>query len=235
MTNDKTLRRIKSFVLRAGRLSPRQKLGLEQWLPDYQVTLGDAPWNLTECFGRSADVVIELGFGMGQTLIAMAQDQPHINFLGIEVHQAGIGSLAAELHDHAIQNVRIAPYDAVEVLQKGIAPDVLTGINIFFPDPWPKLRHHKRRLIQPEFVSLVLEKIKPGGFIHLATDWQDYATHMLNVLSHHPDLVNHQPGGGFIPRPGSRPLTKFEQRGMNLGHEVWDLLFTRKMMVAQRV
>ncbi|PJD90548.1 MAG: tRNA (guanosine(46)-N7)-methyltransferase TrmB [Legionella sp.] len=228
MTNDHALRRIKSFVLRAGRLSPRQKLGLETWLPDYQLTLGETPWDLTACFGRSADVVIELGFGMGQTLITMAQASPHINFLGIEVHQAGIGSLAAELHDHAIQNVRIAPYDAVDVLQRAIAPNALSGINIFFPDPWPKARHHKRRLIQPDFINLVLKKIKPGGFIHLATDWQEYAMHMLEVLAPNPDLLNKHPGGGFIPRPESRPLTKFEQRGMNLGHEVWDLLFTRK-------
>ncbi len=219
---------IKSFVIRAGRLSPRQKKGLEQCLPDYQLALTDEAWDWDACFGRSADVVVELGFGMGKTLVALAQENPLINFLGIEVHRAGIGNLAMTLQEQKIENVRIAPYDAVDVLQRGVAAESLAGINIFFPDPWPKLRHQKRRLIQPDFVKLVVSRIRSGGWIHLATDWEDYAWQMLEVLMQDPGLVNLDPKGGFIPRPIARPLTKFEQRGLNLGHAVWDLKFQRK-------
>ncbi|HVT63501.1 MAG TPA: tRNA (guanosine(46)-N7)-methyltransferase TrmB [Legionellaceae bacterium] len=228
MTNASPLRTIKSFVLRAGRLSPRQKLGLEFYLPKYQLSLEEGVWDLSTHFGRQADVVMEIGFGMGQTLVTMALDQPHINFIGIEVHQAGIGSLAVALHDQGIENVRIAPYDAIEVLKRGIDAHALSGINIFFPDPWPKARHHKRRLIQAELVHLLTEKLKSGGFIHLATDWQAYAEQMLDILLQESALMNDDPHGGFIPRPNTRPLTKFEQRGINLGHGVWDLRFTRK-------
>lgn len=220
--------RIKSFVVRAGRLSPRQKLGLEQALPAYQLTLTDQPWDFAASFGRSADVVVELGFGMGKTLLSMAESAPQTDFLGIEVHRAGIGNLAMSLHEQKIENVRIAPYDAVEVLQQGIAADSLAGVNIFFPDPWHKARHQKRRLIQPEFVRLLVSRLQPGGWLHLATDWEDYATQMLEVLSQNPDLVNLAQEGDFIPRPDSRPLTKFEQRGLNLGHGVWDLQYKRR-------
>jgi len=228
MTTNNPPRAIKSFVLRAGRLSPRQKLGLERYLPEYQLTLADAPWDLDAMFHRSADVIVELGFGMGQTLVSMAIAQPHINFLGIEVHQAGIGALVMALHDQGIKNVRIAPYDAVEVLKRGISDGALSGMNIFFPDPWPKARHHKRRLIQPTFLTLAAEKIQAGGFLHLATDWQEYAEHMHHVLVQHSDFINQDPAGGYVVRPQTRPLTKFEQRGIKLGHEVWDLIFLRK-------
>lgn len=221
------MRTIKSFVLRAGRLSPRQRLGLEQVSPKYQLDLADQPWNWESCFGRAADVIVEIGFGMGQTLLTMAEAAPQSNFLGIEVHRAGIGNLAMGLHEHQIENVRIAPYDAVEVLQHGIGAETLAGVNIFFPDPWPKARHQKRRLIQPEFIRLLVSRLRPGGWLHLATDWEDYASQMLEVLSQHPDLVNLDPDGGYIARPESRPLTKFEQRGLNLGHAVWDLMFSR--------
>lgn len=217
--------RIKSFVVRAGRLSPRQKLGLEQTLPKYQLTLTDEPWDFAASFARSADVVVEIGFGMGKTLLSMAHAAPQTNFLGIEVHRAGIGNLAMGLHEQKIENLRIAPYDAVEVLQQGVVADSLAGVNIFFPDPWPKARHQKRRLIQPDFVRLLVSRLKPGGWLHLATDWEDYAAQMLEVLSQNPDLVNLAEEGGFIPRPDSRPLTKFEQRGLNLGHGVWDLKY----------
>ena len=219
------MRTIKSFVLRAGRLSPRQKLGLEQWLPEYQLPLVTTPWDWMACFGRQADVIVEIGFGMGQSLITVAQAAPQYNFLGIEVHQAGIGNLAMTLHEQNMQNVRIAPYDAVEVLQRNIPAESLAGVNIFFPDPWPKARHHKRRLIQPEFVRLLCSRIRSGGWIHLATDWQDYAQQMLEVLSQNPELVNLAEHGDYIERPDTRPLTKFEQRGLKLGHQVWDLQF----------
>lgn len=226
--NNVSLSRVcKSFVLRAGRLSPRQKQGLEQWLTEYQLALTDNPWDLPASFGRNADVVVEIGFGMGQALITMAQANPQLNFIGIEVHRAGIGSLVADLHDLGINNVRVAPYDAVEVLTRGISAGALAGVNVFFPDPWPKLRHQKRRLIQPDFLRLLTSRLRMGGWVHLATDWEDYAMQMLQVLSQHPDLMNQDVNGGFIPRPESRPLTKFEQRGLNLGHQVWDLIFTR--------
>lgn len=222
------MRTIKSFVLRAGRLSPRQKLGLEQYLPQYQLQLTDAPWDWSTSFSRAADVVVEIGFGMGQTLITMAQEAPQYNFLGIEVHQAGIGNLAISLHEQQIENVRIAPYDAVEVLRRGIQERTVAGVNIFFPDPWPKARHHKRRLIQLDFVKLLVSRIRPGGYLHLATDWEDYAEQMLEVLAQNSDLVNLDPNGEFISRPETRPLTKFEQRGLKLGHKVWDLQFRVK-------
>lgn len=219
---------IKSFVLRAGRLSPRQRLGLEQKLPQYQLTLAEQPWNWEQCFGRSGKVVFEIGFGMGHTLVTTAQAEPETLFLGVEVHRAGIGNLAMSLSEQQVENVRIAPFDAVEVLKQGVAVESLAGVNIFFPDPWPKARHQKRRLIQPDFLNLLITRLQHGGWVHLATDWEDYAEQMLFVLSQHPELVNINPAGGFISRPDSRPLTKFEQRGLNLGHGVWDLKFSRK-------
>ncbi len=219
-------RRIKSYVLRAGRLSPRQERGLVEWLPNYQLPLSEEAWDLPAVFARDADTLVEIGFGMGASLLLMAQQNPEINFIGIEVHQAGIGSLAADLHDHAISNVRIAPYDAVTVFQHQIKPHSLAGIQIFFPDPWPKARHHKRRLVQTEFLQGLIETLKPGGFIHCATDWENYAEHMLAVLSAEPRLQNQ--AKDYSPRPERRPLTKFEKRGQLLGHGVWDLIFCQR-------
>jgi len=221
-------RAIKSYVIRAGRVSNRQQQGLDNWLKDYQLNLEDSPWSLDKTFGRSADTVVEIGFGMGNSLLTMAQNNPELNYIGIEVHQAGVGSLAADLHDHQLSNVRLVAHDAVEVLQTQIEDNTLAGIQIFFPDPWHKKRHHKRRLIQPAFIELVAKKIKPGGFIHCATDWQEYAEHILQVLSLEPALTNQQKEGGYSPKPASRPLTKFERRGERLGHGVWDLVFIKK-------
>lgn len=220
-------REIKSYVLRAGRMSPRQQQGLELFLPNYQLQLGSKPWDFVIEFGREADTIVEIGFGMGASLLTMAQNNPELNYIGIEVHKAGVGSLAADLNDHKISSVRIVNHDAVEVFRTQIADDSLAGVQIFFPDPWHKKRHHKRRLIQTEFIKLLVQKIKPGGFIHCATDWQDYAEHILEVLSAEPKLKNQQAQGGYSPRPETRPLTKFEQRGERLGHGVWDILFTR--------
>jgi len=236
-------RTIKSFVLRAGRMSPRQQQGIDLWLMDYLIpsTVITSPgetrnldiistdqveyWDLPTLFGRDADTVVEIGFGMGASLLTMARQAPEVNFIGIEVHWAGVGSLAADLHDHEITNVKIAPYDAVEVFKRCIPDHELAGVQIFFPDPWPKKRHHKRRLIQPDFIRLLMTKLKPGGFIHCATDWEEYAMHMHAVLSAEPALHNVQADGQFLPRPDTRPLTKFEQRGTRLGHGVWDLKF----------
>ncbi|KTD40078.1 tRNA (guanosine(46)-N7)-methyltransferase TrmB [Legionella parisiensis] len=220
-------RKIKSYVLRAGRVSNRQRQGLDFWLKNYELTVDGTPWNLSKEFGRTADTVIEIGFGMGASLLAMAKNNPELNYIGIEVHQAGVGSLAADLHEYKLLNVRIVAHDAVEVFRTKLLDNSLAGVQIFFPDPWHKKRHHKRRLIQKEFIQLLTKKIKPGGFIHCATDWQDYAEHMLEVLSTEMTLQNTQKEGGYSPRPLSRPLTKFEQRGERLGHGVWDLIFTK--------
>ncbi len=221
-------RGIKSYVVRAGRVSPRQQQGLDVHLPQYSLPLTNESWDLSVVFARHAPTIVEIGFGMGASLLAMAQANPERNYIGIEVHQAGLGSLAADLHDRQITNVRLVAHDAVAVLQHQLADESLAGIQIFFPDPWPKKRHHKRRLIQADFVRLLVKKLKKGGFLHCATDWQEYAEHMLTVLDAESLLSNQQPEGGFIPRPSQRPLTKFEHRGERLGHGVWDLMFLKK-------
>lgn len=218
---------IKSFVLRAGRVSKRQQYALETWLVDYEMPKSADLWCIDEAFGRKAETIVEIGFGMGSTLLQMAEQQPEVNFIGIEVHQAGIGSLVASLHEHQIKNVRIAPFDAVEVFGTCIPDNTLKGVQIFFPDPWPKKRHQKRRLINPAFVKKLVTKLQVGGYLHCATDWKDYAESMLRVLNSESTLINQQGQGGFVPRPTYRPLTKFEQRGTRLGHAVWDLIFNR--------
>ncbi|KTD38900.1 tRNA (m7G46) methyltransferase, SAM-dependent [Legionella nautarum] len=221
-------RTIKSFVLRGGRVSNRQQLALDHFLPDYELTLAATPWDLSAVFKREAKTVVEIGFGMGASLVAMAQQQPELNFIGIEVHRAGVGSLVADLHDQKMTNVRVVSHDAVEVFKHHFISNSLAGIQIFFPDPWHKKRHHKRRLVQSELIKLLVDRLQVGGFIHCATDWQDYAEHMQTVLSQEVLLMNTQADGGFSPRPDTRPLTKFEQRGNRLGHGVWDLIYTKK-------
>ena len=221
-------RDIKSFVLRAGRVSPRQQHALDHLLADFTLPMQLTPWCFAEVFGREADTVVEIGFGMGASLLTMAMARPEVNFIGIEVHRAGLGSLVADLHDGGVTNVRIAAFDACDVFRTCLPDASLAGIQIFFPDPWPKKRHHKRRLIQPDFVNVLVQKVKDGGFIHCATDWQEYAEQMNGVLSNNPSLINQLPAGGFSERPDTRPLTKFEQRGQRLGHGVWDLIFLRK-------
>lgn len=176
-------------------------------------------------FGRAAPLILEIGSGMGETTLALARQRPHQNFLAIEVHGPGVGSLLKGISEEHLDNIRVMRHDAVEVLQERMPAGSLAGIHIFFPDPWPKARHHKRRLIQPEFVHLLAKRLAPGGYLHLATDWEDYAEQMLAVLSHEPALKN--TGTGFVPRPESRPVTKFEQRGLRLGHGVRDLIFER--------
>lgn len=223
-------RAIKSFVIRAGRVSNRQQQGLDEWLKDYELSMDGKPWDLAAVFGRKADTVVEIGFGMGHSLQTMARQQPETNFIGIEVHRAGVGSLAADLHDHQLTNVRLVPHDAVIVFKQQLAEQSLAGVQIFFPDPWHKKRHNKRRLIQPEFIASIVPLLKKDGFIHCATDWQDYADHIYTVLEGCESLRNSQAEGGFSPRPESRPLTKFEQRGTRLGHGVWDLIYCKNEM-----
>jgi tRNA (guanine-N7-)-methyltransferase len=177
-------------------------------------------------FGRKAPLVVEIGFGMGQATAQIAQARPDLDYLGIEVHAPGIGALLQRIDEAALTNLRIVQHDAVAVLEAMIAPESLSGVHVFFPDPWPKKKHHKRRLIQPPFVALLASRLAPGGRLHCATDWQPYAEQMLAVLSAETQLVNS--ANGFAPRPDERPLTKFEQRGQTLGHGVWDLVFTRR-------
>lgn len=221
-------RTIKSFVLRAGKMTIRQKHGLTNLLKNYALSVDSQVWDFTKIFANQHDVILEIGFGMGRSLLETAIANPLINFIGIEVHLAGVGSLAADLDEHKINNVKIVNFDAAQIFAHNISSNSLTGIQIFFPDPWHKKRHHKRRLIQSEFVKILVDKLKPGGVLHCATDWQDYAEHILQVLQNEESLVNLSANNNYVDRPESRPMTKFEQRGMKLGHEVWDLQFIKR-------
>lgn len=218
-------RPIRSFVLRQGRLSAAQARALEEQrnlVIDYRSTLVDP----AEIFGRRAPLVVEIGFGMGHATADIAEALPDHDFIGIEVHTPGVGSLLKMLGARHVPNVRVIQHDAVEVLRDMIADESLAGVHIFFPDPWPKKRHHKRRLIQPGFVASLVRKLKPGGYIHCATDWQEYAEHILEVLQNEPALKN--TARGYAPRPAYRTESNFERRGLRLGHGVWDLVFRRQ-------
>ncbi len=219
-------RTIRSFVRREGRLTEGQARALELLWPRFGVEAGEQPIDLNTLFGREAPRVLEIGFGMGDSLAEMAAAQPDHDWLGIEVHRPGVGRLLIHVEQLGLTNLRVMCTDAVEVLQRQLADGSLDRVQIFFPDPWHKKRHHKRRLIQPPLVALLVRKLKPGGAIHLATDWEPYAQHMLAVLSGTPGLTNRSPSGDYVPRPDHRPQTKFERRGARLGHGVWDLLFT---------
>lgn len=218
-------RSIRSYVLRQGRMTKAQARAYAQLLPKYGVPFARQPLDLVALFERVAPKIVEIGFGMGETTAAIARENPDKDYLGIEVHSPGVGSLLNRIEAFGLTNVRIVQHDAVDVMEFMLEPESLDGIHVFFPDPWPKKRHHKRRLIQPPFAALMAERLKPGGYLHIATDWQDYAEHILAVLSAQPRLAN--TADGFAARPPSRPLTKFEQRGRRLGHEVWDMVFRR--------
>jgi len=220
-------RPIRSFVRREGRITKAQERALTELWPRYGVDAGDAPLDLCALFGRKAPVHVEIGFGNGDVLAAMAARHPEYDYLGIEVHRPGIGALLRRLEAAGLGNARVMRADAKEVLARNIPDAALSAVNIFFPDPWPKKRHHKRRLIQPEFAELVRRKLQPGGMLHLATDWRDYAEQMLDVLSQTPGFENTAGAGAFAPRPSVRPPTRFEERGRRLGHEVYDLSFRR--------
>ncbi len=220
-----THRPIRSFVLRQGRVSNAQLRALQTLLPRYGIAYAHTTIDFQRVFGRAAPTVLEIGFGMGETTAQIAGDHPENNYLAIDVHTPGVGSLLKLIEESRLPNVRIIQHDAVEVLRHMIAPQSLAGAHIFFPDPWPKSRHHKRRLIQPGFVSLLSDRLQSGGYLHVATDWRDYAEQMLAVLRAEPELANI--AIDFAARPEYRPLTKFEQRGLGLGHSVWDLIFTR--------
>jgi tRNA (guanine-N7-)-methyltransferase len=219
------LRTIRSYVLRQGRVTNAQRRACEELLPVYGVPFAPAPLDLEKLFGRAAPKILEIGFGMGETTAAIAQQHPGSDYLGAEVHMPGVGSLLQRVAALGLKNVRVIRHDAVEVLQHMIAPAALDGVHLFFPDPWPKKRHHKRRLVQPPFASLLASRMKSGAYVHAATDWEDYAGQMLEVFSAEPSLKNTVPG--FAARPASRPKTKFEGRGLKLGHRVWDVEFRK--------
>jgi tRNA (guanine-N7-)-methyltransferase len=219
-------RPIRSFVRREGRITEAQRRALEELLPRYAVPENEAPLDFAQLFGRAAPVHLEIGFGNGEALASMAAAHPENNYLGIEVHRPGVGSLLRRVESEGLSNVRVACADAVEVLAR--VPDgALSAVYIFFPDPWHKKRHHKRRLVQADFVERLRRCLRPAGLLHLATDWEDYAQHMLAVLAASPGFENSAGAGGFAPRPAARPLTRFERRGERLGHVVRDFCLRR--------
>ncbi|EIW4238996.1 tRNA (guanosine(46)-N7)-methyltransferase TrmB [Salmonella enterica] len=237
--NGRPLRRIRSFVRRQGRLTKGQEHALENYWPvmgvefseapvDFATLFGrEAPVDFATLFGREAPVTLEIGFGMGASLVAMAKARPEQNFLGIEVHSPGVGACLASANEEGVENLRVMCHDAVEVLHKMIPDNSLSMVQLFFPDPWHKARHNKRRIVQVPFAELVLSKLKLGGVFHMATDWEAYAEHMLEVMSSIDGYKNLSESNDYVPRPESRPVTKFEQRGHRLGHGVWDLMFER--------
>jgi tRNA (guanine-N7-)-methyltransferase len=227
MKNVEHPRSVRSFVLRGGRITIAQRRALEDHWARYGIESGDA-LDLDDIFGRRARRIVEIGFGRGENLLALAATSPDTDFLGIEVHRAGIGKLLLEATALDLKNLRVICRDAVEVLGGQLQDSSVDELLIFFPDPWPKKRHYKRRLIQDEFVELAARRLRPGGTLRVATDWQNYAEQMLDVLSRSSLLENDDPAGGFCPRSATRPLTHFERRGARLGHSVWDLAFSRK-------
>lgn len=225
--NGRPLRRIRSFVRRQGRLTKGQQLALDNYWPEMGVEYQPEPLDLTALFGRDAPLVLEIGFGMGASLVTMAKNNPHQNFLGIEVHAPGVGACLGSAKEAGLENLRVMCHDAIEVLEKMIPDNSLRMVQLFFPDPWHKVRHNKRRIVQVPFAELVMRKLKLGGVFHMATDWEAYAKHMLEVMSSIDGYHNQSKDHDYVPRPETRPLTKFEQRGQRLGHGVWDLMFER--------
>jgi len=225
--NGRPLRRIRSFVRRQGRLTKGQQQALDTLWLVMGVEYQPEPVDLPALFGREAPVTLEIGFGMGASLVTMAQNTPHQNFLGIEVHAPGVGACLAAAKEADVQNLRVMCHDAVEVLEKMIPDNSLRMVQLFFPDPWHKARHNKRRIVQVPFAELVMRKLKLGGVFHMATDWEAYAEHMLEVMNSIDGYRNQSEQQNYVPRPETRPLTKFEQRGQRLGHGVWDLMFER--------
>jgi len=217
---------IRSFVNRRSHITQGQQEALDAFLTKWSLAYRPSLLNLAETFEREAPTILEIGFGMGETTEKIALARPKDNFLGVEVFNAGVGALLKRIEASSLNNIRIIQHDAVEVLRDMLAPQSLAGVHIYFPDPWPKTRHHKRRLIQPPLIELLASRMAPGAYIHCATDWQHYAEQMLTVLSADTSLQN--TCEGFAPRPEFRPLTKFENRGLRLGHGVWDVIFTKR-------
>lgn len=226
MSTDYQSQHIKSFVNRRSHITQGQQEALDTWLAKWSHPYAPKLLDLTETFGRTAPTILEIGFGMGETTEKIAIARPDDNFLGVEVFNAGVGALLKRIEGSGLNNIRIIQHDAVEVLRDMVAPETLAGVHIYFPDPWPKKRHHKRRLIQQPLIALLASRMASGSYIHCATDWEHYALQMLEVLSAEPTLQN--TSEGFAPRPDFRPLTKFENRGLRLGHGVWDLIFRKR-------
>ncbi len=217
---------IRSYVRRQGYYSDAQRRAYEMLLPLHGILFTLEPVDLTEIFCRSAPKILEIGSGMGETTVAIAQQQPEKDFIAIEVHAPGIGSLLNRIQQLTLTNLKVIAYDAYPTLQSMLPDESLDGVHIFFPDPWPKARHHKRRLIQPDFISLLVACMKPGAYLHIATDWENYAEHILSVLNQEDRLIN--TASDYAPRPSYRPLTKFEQRGLKLGHTIRDIVFLKR-------
>ncbi|MFW5451418.1 MAG: tRNA (guanosine(46)-N7)-methyltransferase TrmB [Methylophagaceae bacterium] len=228
MSNSKPLRTVRSFVRREGRLTPGQQRAIDNLWPKFAINDDDNLLDLNLLFGRNNPKILEIGFGNGASLAQMVANQLDDDFLGVEVHRPGVGQLLNLIDQQGLSNCRVACTDAVELLKYRIADKSLDRVQLYFPDPWHKKRHHKRRIIQPAFVTLLTKKIKSGGQLHMATDWQHYAEQMLDDLSNNPEFINCSNDDTYIDRPDYRPLTKFEQRGQKLGHGVWDLLFERR-------
>lgn len=225
-TADLSKRHIRSYVLRQGRVSPAQQRACDTLLPQFGIPYVAQPLQLALAFGRTAPKILEIGFGMGDSTASIAREHPENDYLALEVHTPGVGNLLKLIETQQLSNIRIIQHDAVEVLRDMICDASLDGVHIFFPDPWHKARHNKRRLIQSPFIAKLLPKLKPGAYLHVATDWQNYAEQVLAVLDAEPLLENSV--ASYAPRPDYRPLTKFEQRGLNLGHGVWDIIFRIK-------
>jgi len=221
-------REIKSFVMRAGRMTQGQQRGLDEGWPKFGLTLEQGPLDAQALFGRSAPLTLEIGFGMGQSLLEMAMAAPEQDFVGVEVHRPGVGALLNGMLREDVGNVRVYSCDAMDVLRQCVADNSLDRVLLFFPDPWHKSKHHKRRIVNPVFAVLVRQKLKPGGILHMATDWEPYAEHMLEVMQVAPSYANLSATGNWVERPAERPVTKFERRGERLGHGVWDLKFSKQ-------
>ncbi|WP_251358741.1 tRNA (guanosine(46)-N7)-methyltransferase TrmB [Kangiella sp. TOML190] len=224
----KRVRKIRSYVLREGRLTKGQQRAMDELFPQLGLEFQRQAYDLEEVFGRSSAKVLEIGFGMGKSLAEQASCERDKDFVGIEVHKPGVGACLLLAEEYELTNLRVIHHDAVEIIDYAIADKSLDKIQIFFPDPWHKKKHHKRRIVQTEFCQKLHKKLKTGGILHLATDWENYAEHMLEVLNPLPEFENLSKTGDYVPRPDSRPLTKFEQRGHRLGHGVWDLHFVAK-------
>ena len=225
-STDTQRKRIRSFVRREGRLTPGQQNALDALWPRFGLC-AENKLDPLQAFGHNAALTLEIGFGNGDSLASMAANDPQSDFIGIEVHRPGVGHLLIELDERELGNVRIYCHDAVEVLDHCIPDACLDRVLLFFPDPWPKRKHHKRRIVQPEFAGRIARTLKTGGLFHMATDWEHYARHMLGVMQSVPGFSNCDPAGGFSERPAYRPVTRFERRGKRLGHGVWDIIFQR--------
>jgi len=228
MIDEAKKRTIRSFVLRAGRMTEAQDKAYQTLWDEYGLVCQHQRLDLRETFGRDAPVVLEIGFGMGDSLLSQALNEPHRDFVGVEVHKPGVGRLMNEAKKAGVTNLRVICEDAVEVLSDGLGPQSLEGVQIYFPDPWHKKRHHKRRLVKLQFINLIAHRVRLGGFCHLATDWAPYAEWMVEMFSQTAAWHNTSENGDFVPRPARRPITKFETRGERLGHEVFDLVYERK-------